>query len=163
MPFRRLIICIALAFASQATAFEVAEFRSGMTRDQVRALLDGWRFDRVQESAETLLAYDQPDKGPNRSFLFHFCNDHLAALEQAMKPSVRNFIVITSNYVTAYGQPMKLDAGVNVISSGEKNSMALTWRKGNEVIGVRYQLLPASEDLFIVYEAPNTCWQVPRP
>ena len=133
-----------------------------MTRDQVRALLDSWRFDRVQESAEALLAYDQPDKGSNRSFRFLFCNDHLAALEQAMKPSIRNFIVITSNYVTVYGQPMKLDAGVNVISSGEKNTMALTWRKGNEVIGVRYQLLPGGEDLFIVYEAPNTCWQVPR-
>jgi hypothetical protein len=163
MPLGRLIICIAVAFAGQATAFEVAEFKSGMTRNQVRTLLDSWRFDRVQDSAETLLAYDQPDKGSNRSFRFHFCNDRLAALEQAMKPSVRSFIVITSNYVTVYGQPMKLDAGVNVISSGEKNSMALTWRKGNEVIGVRYLLLPGGEDLFIVYEVPNTCWQVPRP
>ena len=163
MFFRWLLVCFTALLAASAMAFEVAEFKNGMTRDQVRELLAGWHFDRIQDSAETLLAYDQPEKGTNRQFQFHFCNDRLAGFEQAMKPSVRNFIVITNNYIATYGQPIKVDAGVSVISSGEKNSIALNWRKGNEIVGVRYQLLPGSENLSVAYEVPNTCWQTPRP
>ena len=163
MFFRWLVIGFSVALAGSAVAFEVAEFKNGMTREQVRELLGSWRFDRIQDSAETLLAYDQPEKGTYRTFRFHFCNDRLAAFEQAMKPSVRNFIVIANNYIGTYGQPIKVDAGVSVISSGEKNGMTLYWRKGNETIGVRYQLLPGGEDLSVAYEVPNTCWQTPRP
>ncbi|MBA2690452.1 MAG: hypothetical protein H0U63_06600, partial [Burkholderiales bacterium] len=89
--------------------------------------------------------------------------DRLVVLEQAMKASVRNFIVITNNYLSSYGQPMQVDAGVNVISSGEKNRLAMNWRRGSEIVGVRYQQLPGGEDLAVIYEVSNTCWQTPRP
>lgn len=146
-----------------ASAFEVGEFKNGLTRDQVREMLTSWRFDRIEDSAETLLAYDLPERNSNRSFRFHFCNDRLVILEQAMKASVRNFIVITNNYLVTYGQPMKVDAGVNVISSGEKNRLTMNWRKGNDIIGIRYQQLPGGEDLAVVHEVSNTCWSTPRP
>ena len=163
MLIRRLLISLTAALSMHAAAFEVAEFRNGMQRNQVKELLTSWRFDRVQDSAETLLAYDLAEKNSNRSFRFHFCNDRLVTLEQAMKPSVRNFIVITNNYLATYGQPMKVDAGVNVISSGEKISLVLHWRKGNDIIGARYQQLPGGEALAVIYEVSNTCWQTPRP
>jgi hypothetical protein len=143
-------------------AFEVGEFKSGMDREQVRHALTGWRFDKVQNSGDALLAYDRPEKNSFRQFRFHFCNDRLVGLEQGMKASVRNFIVIASNYLQTYGQPMKVDAGVNVVASGEKNAMAMHWRRGNETLGVRYQILAGGEDLQVVHEVSNTCWQAPR-
>ena len=163
MLIRWLFILLAGALSLNAAAFEVGEFRNGLTRGQVKEMLTSWRFDRVQDSAETLLAYDLPEKNSNRSFRFHFCNDRLVTLEQAMKASVRNFIVITNNYLGTYGQPMRVDAGINVISSGEKNGLTINWRKGNDIIGVRYQQLPGGEALAVVYEVSNTCWQTPRP
>lgn len=162
MLIRCLFLLLAATISVHATAFEVAEFKNGMTRAQVKELLATWRFDRLYDSAEALLAYDQPEKGSNRSFRFHFCNDRLVALEQAMKPSVRNFIVITNNYLGTYGQPIKVGAGINVVSTGEKNNLTFNWRKGNEIIGVRYLQLAGGEDLSVVYEIPNTCWQTPR-
>lgn len=162
MNYRWIGVYIAVLLAGEAAAFDVAEFKNGMPRAQVRELLASWRFDRIEDSADATIAYDLPKKGSNRSLRFYFCNDRLAALEQSMKASARNFIVITRNYLTSYGQPLKVDAGVNVIGSGEKNAMLLNWRKGNDIIGVRYQVLPYGEDLYVTHEVQNTCWQSPR-
>lgn len=162
MFIRQCLIIVVCIVCSPAAAFEVAEIRSGMSRDQVRESLTTWRFDRVQNSDDTLLAYDLPERNSFRQFRFRFCNDRLAALEQSMKASVRNFILITNNYITAYGQPIRVGAAVNVVSSGEKDAMVLHWRRGNEIVGVHYQQLAGGEDLAVIYEVPNACWQSPR-
>ena len=157
------IAAYCLLFSTAACAFEMAEFRSGMTREQVKAALESWRFDKVLDGgSHTLLAFDSPNKETNRRLRFDFCNEKLAALEHSVQASARNLIVITSNFNNSFGQPMKVDAGINVLSVGEKNVLALNWRRNNEIIGVRYLLLPGAEELTVAYEAPNTCWQTPR-
>ncbi len=157
----KLLLAVGM-LSLNVNAFEVAEFKNGMTRNEVKESLKSWRFDRVQDSAEILLAYDLQDKNSNRSMRFHFCNDRLTMLEQAMKASSRNLIIITDKYLATYGQPMKVDAGVGVISSGEKNTLAMHWRKGNDIVGLRYQQLPGGEALSVSHEVSNTCWQAPR-
>jgi hypothetical protein len=162
MAMRLCLIVLGFILCTSARAFDVAEFKSGMSREQVREHLTGWRFDRVQNSGDTLLAYDLPERNSFRQFRFQFCNDKLVGLEQSMKASVRNFIVISNNYITTYGQPIRVSTGVNVVASGEKNAMVLHWRRGNETVAVRYQQLGDSEQLALIYEMPNTCWQSPR-
>ena len=162
MTIRLGLIVLGLILSAPASAFDVAEFKSGMSRDQVRDALTGWRFDRVQNSGDALLAYDLPERNSFRQFRFLFCNDKLATLEQSMKASVRNFIVISNNYIATYGQPIRVSTGVNVVASGEKNAMMLHWRRGNETMAVRYQQLADGEQLAVIYEMPNTCWQSPR-
>lgn len=161
--FLRPAAAAVLALQLHAVAFEVGEFRNGMTREQVKAALAQWQFDRVRDSDDALLAYDLPEKNTNRSFVFLFCNNRLARLEQEMKASAHHLIVITNNYLNAYGQPFKTEAGINVISSGSKDTLTMNWRKGNEFVGVRYQLLPGGEKLVVFHEVGNTCWQTPRP
>ncbi|SRR5258706_9196161 len=158
----RWIILTLLLAACNADAFEVGEIKSGYARARVRELLPGWNFDRIADSDDSLLAYDLPEKQSNRLMRFLFCNDRLVGLDQAMSPSIRNFIVITNNYLTLYGQPARVDAGVNVIASGEKNVLALHWRRGPETIGVRYLQLGGGEELRIIYDVPNSCWNTPR-
>jgi hypothetical protein len=87
MTIRLGLIVLALILSPPVGAFDVAEFKSGMSRDQVRGALAGWRFDRVQNSGDALLAYDLPEKNSFRQFRFLFCNDKLATLEQSMKAS----------------------------------------------------------------------------
>ena len=71
VPFLILFVC-----ALPAAAFEVDSFKSGMTRDQVKKALKSYNFERMQDfSASTLIAYDPPEKGANRQFVFEFCND----------------------------------------------------------------------------------------
>lgn len=160
--FSTIIILIALA--SPAQAFQLDEFRNGMSKDQLREVLAGWKFDRVQDFSDTtILAYDQPEKRTFRQYTFTFCNDKLVALQHELKPSLRNFIITSNNYIAKNGQPVKVDTNSSVISTGEKSSIALFWRAAGEVVGIKYSLLPTEEELAIVYEVPNNCFNIPRP
>jgi hypothetical protein len=146
-----------------AAAFEVDQFRAGMSRHLVKDLLGDWGFDQTEDiGGDLLLAYDLPQKQTNRLFKFTFCNDKLVAFEQTLKASPKNLIIVTQNYVRQYGQPIKVDAGTNVVSSGEKATMVLYWRIRNYFIGLRYITLPNGDDMAVVYEVNNNCWQAPR-
>lgn len=156
-----LIICGALS--SPAWAFQIDEFRNGMSKEKLREVLAGWKFDRIQDFSDTtVVAYDLPEKRTFRQYTFTFCSDKLVGLQHKLKPSVRNFIITANNYIAANGQPMKVDTNSSVISTGEKSTVALFWRTAGEVIGIKYSVLPAEEELAIVYEVPNSCFNIPR-
>jgi len=158
-----IIYLAVLTFATPAHAFEVDAFKSGMSKEQIKAALKSYTFDKVQDfSAQTLIAYDQPEKGSNRQFVFDFCNDKLAGLQQEMAPSPRNLMIVIHNYNAKYGQPIKVNATSNVTSIGDKNELALYWRTGLDVIGVKYSVVAPIEQLLLQYDAPNNCWQTPR-
>ena len=155
-----LILCV---LAWPAAAFEVDSFKSGMTREQVKLSLKSYNFERVQDFSETtLIAYDPPEKGANRQFVFDFCNDRLVGLQQEMGPSIRNLMLMVGNYNAKHGQPSKVTANTNITSIGERNELSFHWRKGLDVIGVRYITTAPVEQLTLLHETPNNCWQVPR-
>jgi hypothetical protein len=152
-----------LALAFPASAFEIDEFKSGMQREKVKELLKTWNFDKVQDfSQDTLIAYDLGSKGTNRQFVFNFCNDKLVGFEQEVKPSLKSYISIVSNFNSKFGQPTKVDAETGVVSTGEKQTMGVFWRKGVDIIGIRMLLLTSNDQILLVHQSPNNCWQVPR-
>lgn len=161
---RLSIIILAVFFiAMPSRAFEVDVFRNGMTKDQVREALKSYTFDRVQEfSTKTLIAYDQPEKGTNRQFVFDFCNDKLSGLQQDMAPSMRNVTIVLNNYITKYGQPFKVDAQSSVTSIGDKNEILFYWRRGLDIFGIKYNETMPVEQLVLQFDTPNNCWQTPR-
>ncbi len=161
---RLSIVSMALLLsAAPAAAFEVDVFKSGMTKDQVREALKPYAFDRVQEfSAKTLIAYDQPEKGSNRQFVFDFCNGKLSGLQQDMAPSMRNVTIVLNSYIAKYGQPFKVNAQSSVTSIGDKNELSFYWRKDLDVVGVKYNETLPIEQLLLQFDTPNNCWQTPR-
>lgn len=163
MTKRTAVLFLILALlGSSAQAFEVGEFKSGMTRDQLKSALKSWNFENNLETGDTLITYDSADSPANRRYVFMFCNDKLVGFDQAIAGSFRNFITVTSNYNAQYGDPLKLLALSNVVGAGEKNTLAIYWRKMNDVVGVRYLLQPNSEQLSITYQVSNNCWRAPR-
>lgn len=160
---RALPLTLALLAALPAAAFEIDAFRSGMTREQVREALKSYDFERVQDfSPTTLIAYDTPERASHRQFVFEFCNGRLVELQQEVAPSLRNLVIVVNNYNARYGQPVRVTARTNVTSIGERSELAFHWRQGADVVGVRYVVTAPVEQLMLVYEAPNNCWQVPR-
>ena len=158
-----IIVFLVGLFFTPAFGFEVDAFKTGMTREQVKDALKSYNFEKVQDfSAQTLIAYDQPEKGSNRQFVFDFCNDKLAGLQQDMAPSNRNLVIIINAYNTKYGQPMRVNATTSVTSIGDKNELALYWRKGLDMVGVKYSVIAPLEQLLLQYDTPNNCWQTPR-
>lgn len=155
--------CALFGLMFSAFAFEVDAFKSGQTREQVKAALKSYTFDKLQDfSTQTLIAYDQPEKGSNRQFVFDFCQDKLVGFQQEMAPSPRNLVIMINNYNAKYGQPTKVNAGSSVTSIGDRNELALYWRKGLDIVGIKYSVTQPIEQLMLQYDMPNNCWQTPR-
>lgn len=157
------LLFVGLLFAFPAQAWEVGEFRQGMSRSEVEQALRTWNFDKTLEAGrDTLFAYDLPNNPAGRRFLFSFCNGRLVAFDQEVEPAFRHFVVVASNYSNQYGNPLKVIPYSSVIASGEKNLLAMFWRKGTDYIGLRYVLYPTSEQLSMTWQVSNNCWQAPR-
>jgi hypothetical protein len=150
-------------FCSAAHGFDVANFKTGMTREEVRAQLPGWGFDKIADTAlDTILVYDNLEKETHRRFRLQFCNERLQGVEQWVKASSKHFAVMSSNFTRQYGQPIWFDSGVNVISSGEKHSIFVAWRNGEDFISIRHAMFTVGEDLSVFHESTNACWKSPQ-
>ena len=159
------VCCLMAAWllGQPAHAWEVGEFRNGMTRAEVEQALKTWNFDKaLPVGSDGLFVYDLPSSPGGRRFLFSFCNDKLVSVDQEVEPAFRHFVTIASNYSNLYGNPFKVIPYTSVIAIGEKNLLAIFWRKGPDFIGVKYALYPTSEQLSMTWQVNNNCWQAPR-
>jgi len=160
---RMLGLMTGLLLALPALGWEVGEFRNGMTRTEIEQVLRTWKFDKTLSIGnDSLIVYDSPDNAAGRRFLFTFCNDKLVAFNQQIEPAFRHFIVIASNYSNLYGNPLHVVPDTSVIASGEKNQLAMFWRKDSDYLGITYALYPGSEQLSMTWQINNNCWQAPR-
>ena len=159
----RLCLIAGLLLSLPAHAWEIGEFKNGMSRSEVEQSLKSWNFDKtLPVGNDGLFAYDLPSNPTGRRFLFTFCNGKLVAFDQEIEPDFRHFVTIASNYSNLYGNPLKVIPYTSVVASGEKNLLAMFWRKGSDYLGLKYVLYPASEQLSMSFQVGNNCWQAPR-
>ncbi len=159
----RTLLFAGLVAAAPASAFQVADFESGMAKkDVMDKLITQWNFDKIEEpSSETILAYDTHSE-LNRRYLFSFCKGKLTGFEQDIKPSLKALVIVIQNYTQKYGQPSRVYANTHVVSNGEKQVLGLFWKSGLEHIGVKYIILPNIEQMSLSFEVNNLCYQTPR-
>ncbi len=152
-----------MALASPASAFEVAEFKSGMAQNDVKQqLIANWNFDRIVEpSDDVILAYDN-DPNIARRYQFRFCKGKLVGFEQDVRPSLKGLIITVNNYNTQYGQPSRVYSNTHVVSNGEKAVFAMFWKNNLEFVGVKYIVLPNAEQMSLSFDVNNLCYQTPR-
>lgn len=165
-PSHRLfhgILLTGLVASMPAVAFQVADFESGMAKKEVMdKLITQWNFDKIDEpSNETILAYDTVSE-LNRRYLFTFCKGKLTGFEQDIKPSLKALVIVIQNYTQKYGQPSRVYANTHVVSNGEKHVLGLFWKSGADHIGVKYILLPTTEQMSLSFEVNNLCYPTPR-
>ena len=159
----KLCLLTGLLLTLPAQAWEVGEFKNGMSRSEVELALKTWSFDKtLPVGNDGLFAYDLPTNPAGRRFLFAFCNDKLVSFDQEVEPAFRHFVVIASNYSNQYGNPLKVIPYTSVVASGEKNLLAMFWRKGSDYMGIKYVLYTNGEQLSMTWQVNNNCWQAPR-
>ena len=163
MKLSRLFFLAVLLAVPAAQAFEVAEFKSGMSQNEVKTLLlANWNFDRLMEpSDDVILAYDN-DPSIARRYQFRFCKGKLVGFEQDVRPSLKSLIISVSNYNQQYGQPTRVYSNTHVVSNGEKAVFALFWKNNLEDIGVKYIVLPNNEQMSLSFDSNNLCYATPR-
>ncbi|MEW5789094.1 MAG: hypothetical protein AB1899_14705 [Pseudomonadota bacterium] len=161
--FRPLTAVLLLCLAATASAFEVAEFKSGMAQNEVKQLLiANWNFDRVVEpSDDVILAYDN-DPSIARRYQFRFCKGKLVGFEQDVRPSLRSLIIAVNNNNNQYGQPARVYSNTHIVSNGDKAVFALFWKSNLEHIGVKYIVLPNTEQMSLSFDVNNLCYSTPR-
>ena len=94
----RLVFFLCLAPCHPAQSFEIDQFKSGMSRAQVKEFLGEWNFDSVEDAGpDVTLAFDGVKKETNRLFKFYFCNNKLVTFEHSLNGSVKNFVPVTQN------------------------------------------------------------------
>lgn len=162
-PIPTAALLCALLAAPTASAFEVAEFKSGMAQSEVMTqLLANWNFDRVVESSDdVILAYDN-DPAVARRYQFRFCKGKLVGFEQDVRPSLKSLIISVNNYNQKHGQPVRVYSNTHVVSNGEKAVFALFWKSGVDHIGVKYIVLPNGEQMSLAFDTTNLCYGTPR-
>ncbi|MDP2788099.1 MAG: hypothetical protein Q8O79_08510 [Pseudomonadota bacterium] len=163
MKLSHLFFLAAFLTGSDARAFEVAEFKSGMAQNEVKTLLiANWNFDRVLEpSDDVILAYDN-DPSIARRYQFRFCKGKLVGFEQDVRPSLKSLIISVNNYNQKHGQPYRVYSNTHVVSNGEKAVFALFWKNNLEFIGVKYIVLPNNEQMSLSFDSNNLCYSTPR-
>ena len=146
-----------------AGAFEVAEFKTGMAQTEVKnQLIANWNFDRVMEpSDDVILAYDN-DPSIARRYQFRFCKGKLVGFEQDVRPSLKSLIITVNNYNAQYGQPFKVYANTHVVSNGEKAVFAMFWKDADDIVAVKYIVLPDVEQMSLAFDTHNLCYPTPR-
>lgn len=160
---KTLCLLAGLLLSLPALAWEVGDFKNGMSRADVEQALTTWNFDKtLPVGNDGLFAYDLPSNPTGRRFLFTFCNGKLVSFDQEVEPAFRHFVVVASNYSNLYGNPLKVIPYTSVVANGEKNLLAMFWRKGGDYMGIKYMLLPTSEQLSMTWQVNNNCWQAPR-
>lgn len=57
----------------------------------------------------------------------------------------------------------KIIPTTSVVASGERNLLAMFWRRGSsDYLGLKYLLQPTGEQLTMSWQIGNNCWQAPR-
>lgn len=142
---------------SVANAFEVEGFRSGMTRAEVDAKLRLWQ--RVSEvEPSTLSASDQL----GNSSSFNFCEGKLASMQQDLKPTLRQFVLMMRDFSSRFGQPFSSVAGSRAHQTGQIDELGVWWRHGDDFVRLHYMGTSLGEGLSTSFQVPNPCFKVPR-
>jgi hypothetical protein len=150
-----LVIGLAIFWYAEAFSFEVDGFKSGMTKKEVKELLNGWNFDRIQEQEDKfgsyIRAYDIPTKNTYRHYRFQFANDKLILLQKHLFPSMKNFILLFDRLTSLYGKPIDSNTRIELSTYGESHEISFLWHAKSEAIDLSYSVFPNNDAFSITY------------
>jgi len=136
-------------------AFDVDGFKSGMTKEEVKEILEGWNFDKVDEEEDLISAYDTSERAQRR-FVLGFKNSKLNSFQRDFLPSMENFKLLLNKITSVYGRPSESDSETS-LDSGETRKITVRWKRQFEINELCYILFPDNKRLYaIVYIRSET-------
>ena len=113
-----------------AFAFEVDGFRSRMSFNDARSLVEKWSYDSVEVKDKSIEARDNLSKGSARAIFLNFCKSRLVQVQKHLQPRFDYFVRMADEKRRELGRP--LDAwsrptDLASTSSAESNAIAFIW------------------------------------
>jgi hypothetical protein len=152
-------LSLSLIMSADVLSFEIDGFRSGETRDVVtKTLIDrNFSLEVVDTGSEGALILANGDV--RREYALAFCKGSLVGLSKLLKPSMKNFIVMSERLIDAHGNPIDMRADTRFDSFIETNSILLKWMiKKEETVSLIYSTSPARDQFSIEYSIRSTCF-----
>jgi hypothetical protein len=144
-----LIIGLTILGCTITFAFDVDGFKSGMTKKEVKEMLKGWNFDKIDEEEDSVRAYDTT-KTAKRWFSFGFRNNKLTSFQKDFPPTMKNFIYLFNKFTLIYGKPIDSYSDISLDSSGETRSIWFWWKINSEIQQLSYNVFPNNDQLYTV-------------
>jgi len=155
--FFLLILIFFGIFYSNVYSFDVDGFKNGMSQKELRENLNDWKFDKIEERDNFIRAWDIPDSGAKRWYVFTFCNTKLNSVQKDIKPSMKNFILLFQKLTSIHGKPIDSHVEMSIDSIGETNSISFHWANGKDLITLSYHVFPNNDQLAVRYENDSKC------
>ena len=157
-------IFITMVSCPSAFAFEVDGFRSGMSFNDARSLVEKRSYDSVEVKDNSIGARDNPSKGPARAIFLNFCKGRLVQVQKHLQPRFDYFVRMADEKRRELGRP--LDAwsrptDLASTSSAESNAIAFIWHDSSDFVSITYTQFSSNNQLDITHDARNDCWRIP--
>ena len=151
-----------LASIEGAIAFEIDGFKSGMSMQETKKVLENYSYGKVEVQENYIRAWDSPDRGSNRFISLGFCNGQLVQVQKHLNPRFDYFARLVEEKRKELGKPIDVWCRpTDVTSNVERNSITFLWKDGNSFIEVSYTEFTSNNQLDITYEIYNKCWKIP--
>ena len=157
-----LVSCALILFAASVShAFEVDGLKSGISMNEAKRLLESQSYKKIEIKDNSIVAFDQSGSD-GRFIALSFCKGKLVQAQKHLKPRFDYFVRLVNEKRRELGKPADAwTVPTDVVSNVESNSVAFLWRDGETFIKVTYTEFGSNNQLDILYEIKNACWQVP--
>jgi hypothetical protein len=156
-----VLVSIILLITSECYSFDVDGFQSGMTSKTIVGILNEQSFYEVSRKGNDIHAYDIRANRTVRSYNFSFCRGKLVLLQKNFEASMSQLIALIDLFLKRYGDSVQVNTEISDASYGKHHAMHFLWKKRSEMFSIHYHVFPKNDQLFLVYEVENNCYQVP--
>ena len=159
-----ILLFITMVGCSSAFAFEVDGFRSGMSFNDARSLVEKRPYDSIEVKDKNIEARDNPSKGSARAIFLNFCNGRLVQVQKHLQPRFDYFVRMADEKRRELGRPLdgwSRPTDLTSTSSAESNAIAFIWRDSSDFVSITYTQFSSNNQLDITHDARNHCWRIP--
>jgi hypothetical protein len=118
-------------------------------------------FYEVSRKGNDIHAYDIRANKKVKSYNFSFCRGKLVLLQKNVEASMSQLIELFELFLRNYGESVQCETEISDESYGEHRSMNFLWKNRSEMASIHYHVFPKNDQLFLVYEVENSCYQIP--
>jgi len=142
-----------------ASAFEIDGFKSGMSLQEAKEVLNRYSYRDIDVSKNGILARHPFN---NHWINIGFCDGKIVLYQKDLKPRFDFFTKLVEEKRKECGKPVDAwSRPTNVTSNIESNSIIFVWKLYDTIITVDYIEFSTNEQLSITYETYNKCWEIP--
>jgi hypothetical protein len=157
-----ITIIFVLAYIHSVIAFEIDGFKSGMSVQEAKKMLENYSFERMEVKDDFILASNVSGQGSNRLIALGFCEEKLIQFQKHLNPRFDYFTRLVEEKRKEFGKPIDaFSRPTDFTTNIKSDSIEFIWKRENLFVSVSYTEFDTNNQLDLKYEIYNKCWEIP--